>query len=79
VSEEKIEMLFIHPDKRGQGIGSLLNEFAVKQLHTCKVDLNEQNEQALGFYKKLGYRVVGRTEVDSLGKPFPILQMEYVK
>jgi len=79
VSEEKIEMLFIHPDKRGQGIGSLLNEFALKQLHTCKVDLNEQNEQALGFYKKLGYRVVGRTEVDSLGKPFPILQMEYVK
>jgi len=47
----------------------LLNEFAVKQLHTCKVDVNEQNEQALGFYKKLGYRVVGRTEVDSLGKP----------
>jgi len=27
VSEEKIEMLFIHPDKRGQGIGSLLNKF----------------------------------------------------
>ena len=79
VSGEKIEMLFIHPDKRGQGIGSLLNEFAVNQLHTNKVDVNEQNEQALGFYKKLGYGVVGRTGVDSLGKPFPILQMEYVK
>jgi putative acetyltransferase len=79
VSEEKIEMLFIHPDKRGQGIGSLLNKFAIEQLHTYKVDVNEQNEQAVSFYKKLGYNVVARTEVDGLGKPFPILQMEYVK
>ena len=30
VSEEKIEMLFIHPAKRGEGIGTLLNNFAVE-------------------------------------------------
>src|SRR6476660_1680002 len=47
ISEEKIEMLFIHPDKRGQGIGRLLNKFAVEQLNTRKVDVNEQNEQAV--------------------------------
>jgi len=34
---------------------------------------------AVSFYKKIGYNVVGRTEVDGLGKPFPILQMEYTK
>ena len=79
VSDEKIEMLFIHPAKRGQGIGRLLNQFAVEQLQTYKVDVNEQNEQAVSFYKKIGYKVVGRTEMDSLGKPFPLLQMEYVK
>lgn len=79
VSEEKIEMLFIHPDKRGQGIGSLLNNFSVEQLRTYKVDVNEQNEKAVSFYKKLGYEIVGRKEVDGLGKPFPILQMQYVK
>ena len=79
VSEEKIEMLFIHPAKRGQGIGRLLNNFALEQLQTYKVDVNEQNEQAVSFYKKIGYNVVGRTEVDGLGKPFPILQMEYAK
>jgi len=76
VSEEKIEMLFIRPDKMGQGIGTLLNKFAIEQLHTYKVDVNEQNEQAVGFYESIGYKVVGRTEVDGLGKPFPILQME---
>jgi putative acetyltransferase len=79
VSEEKIEMLFIHPDKKRQGIGRMLNKFAIDQLNTCKVDVNEQNEQAVAFYKRLGYKVVGRTEVDGLGKPFPILQMECVK
>ena len=79
VNEEKIEMLFIHPAKRGQGIGRLLNQFAVEQLQTYKVDVNEQNEQAVSFYKKIGYQVVGRTEVDGLGKPFPILQMEFAK
>jgi len=79
VTDEKIEMLFIHPDKRGQGIGTLLNKFAMEQLHTYKVDVNEQNEQAVGFYKRIGYEVVGRTEVDGLGKPFPILQMAFVK
>jgi len=79
VTEEKIEMLFIHPAKRGQGIGRLLNNFALEQLQTYKVDVNEQNEQAVSFYKKIGYKVVGRTEVDGLGKPFPILQMEYTK
>jgi len=79
VTEEKIEMLFIHPAKRGQGIGRLLNNFALEQLQTYKVDVNEQNEQAVSFYKKIGYNVVGRTEVDGLGKPFPILQMEYTK
>ena len=79
VTDEKIEMLFVHPDKRGQGIGTLLNKFAIEQLHTYKVDVNEQNEQAVGFYKKIGYEVVGRTEVDGLGKPFPILQMAFVK
>ena len=79
VTDEKIEMLFVHPDKRGQGIGTLLNKFAMEQLHTYKVDVNEQNEQAVGFYKRIGYEVVGRTEVDGLGKPFPLLQMALVK
>src|SRR5262245_27226710 len=40
VSEKKIEMLFIHPDRRGQGIGGLLNKFAMEQLDTYQVDVN---------------------------------------
>ena len=40
--------------------------------------VNEQNEQAVGFYKKVGFKVTGRSEVDDLGKPYPLLNLAYV-
>ena len=79
VLDEKIEMLFIHPDYRGKGIGKALTEFAINGLFKRKVDVNEQNEQALGFYKHMGFMQTGRTETDSLGKPYPIIEMELLK
>ncbi|TMD66902.1 MAG: GNAT family N-acetyltransferase [Chloroflexi bacterium] len=39
------------------------------------VDVNEQNDQALGFYLRMGFVVVGRSELDSNGKPYPLLHM----
>ncbi len=41
-------------------------------------NVNEQNEQAVGFYKKVGFKVTGRSEVDDLGKPYPLLNLAYV-
>lgn len=75
-SEEKIEMLFIDPALRGQGIGKELLHYAIHTLGIRKVDVNEQNEQAVGFYKRFGFNVIGRTAEDSMGKPYPILMME---
>ncbi len=34
--------------------------------------------QAVGFYKKMGFKVTGRSEVDDLGKPYPLLNLAYV-
>lgn len=76
LSESAIEMLFIHPDFRGSGIGKNLLQFAVNELKVNKVDVNEQNDQALGFYLKMGFKVVNRSELDGMGKPYPILHME---
>ena len=76
VAERKIEMLFIRPVSMGQGFGKQLTEFAVHELHSDKVDVNEQNSQALGFYQHMGFVVTGRSETDGLGKPFPLLLME---
>ncbi|RFZ92077.1 acetyltransferase [Mucilaginibacter conchicola] len=76
IGEEMVQALFIHPDTRGQGIGKKLMDHAVKNLNITKVDVNEQNQQALGFYECLGFKVTGRSELDGAGKPYPILNME---
>lgn len=76
VDGNKIEMLFIHPASRGKGIGSLLTKFCIHELKTDKVDVNEQNEAAAGFYKIMGFKIMGRQELDGMGRPYPILQMK---
>jgi len=75
VEHDKIEMLFVHPSWRGQGIGRRLMTYAVMTLETTMVDVNEQNTQALGFYMRMGFEVIGRSALDSTGKPFPLLHL----
>lgn len=75
-SSDNIEMLFIDPEFRGQGVGRVLTNFAITELKIDKVDVNEQNLQAVGFYKKLGFQVIGRSELDGQGKPYPILHLK---
>ena len=78
VAEQKIEMLFIRPDRMGQGIGRSLTKFAINELKADKVDVNEQNEQAVRFYQRMGFVIEGRTDEDGMGRPFPLLQMKLV-
>jgi putative acetyltransferase len=40
------------------------------------VDVNEQNPLALQFYERMGFKVVGRSELDGGGKPFPLLHLQ---
>lgn len=75
VQNGNIEMLFISPDARGKGIGAMLSAHAIKEQGASKVDVNEQNEQALGFYQQIGFKVIGRSPVDGQGKPYPLLHM----
>ena len=72
-------MLFIHPEYRGKGIGKTLLDYSIDKLKVTKVDVNEQNEQAVGFYKYCGFEVIKRSELDSSGKPYPTLHMELKK
>ena len=74
--EDKIEMLFLHPDSFGKGIGRVLADYAINALGASKVDVNEDNPNAVGFYTHIGFRTVSRSELDPMGNPFPILSME---
>jgi putative acetyltransferase len=75
VAEGNIEMLFIAPAARGRGVGRQLVDHAIHCLGVTRVDVNEQNAQALGFYQHLGFGVTGRSPLDGQGKPYPLLHM----
>jgi putative acetyltransferase len=75
VSEGKMEALFVHPIFRRAGLGRRLARHAVVELGATTVDVNEQNQQAVAFYRRLGFEVEGRSELDGTGKPFPLLHL----
>ena len=76
VAEQKLEMLFLHPKARGKGFGKKLLQYAIEEFDVITVDVNEENEQAIGFYENFGFKTIARSELDSSGKPYPILHMK---
>lgn len=71
IEGEKIEMLFVAPGCFGRELA----ELAIARYGVRYVDVNEQNPQAAGFYRHIGFEVFGRTETDEQGNPFPVLKM----
>lgn len=51
VYETTLEMLFVDNQYQGKGIGKELLTYAIQRLGINKVDVNEQNIQAVGFYQ----------------------------
>ncbi|WP_093316061.1 acetyltransferase [Sphingomonas jatrophae] len=70
-----MEALFIDPAHRGHGIGRLLVAHALALHPGLTTDVNEQNEQALGFYLRLGFVPVGRSATDGQGRPYPLIHL----
>lgn len=79
VAHSQVEMLFLHPAARGQGAGRRLLTYAISVFGATTLDVNEQNEQAVGFYQHMGFVVAGRSERDSTGKLYPLLHMRLAK
>ena len=75
ISGQKIEMLFIASQCRRQGLGKKLIEIAMSHYPITEVVVNEQNQQAIGFYEHMGFEVYDRSATDEQGGPFPILFM----
>ncbi len=56
-------------------MGKILLTYGVENFGVTNVDVNEQNVQAVEFYKHMGFETYMRTDVDDHGKNYPILKM----
>ncbi len=76
VLDGNLEMLFVDATQRGSGIGTALLRHAITEHGATKVDVNEQNVSAAGFYAHRGFEVIGRSETDEAGRPYPLLHLK---
>lgn len=72
----RLEMLFLLPENRGQGTGRQLVGFGITNYGINEVTVNEQNPQAVGFYRHIGFETYKRTDLDEQGNPYPLLYMK---
>lgn len=75
MTERHIDALFVDPDAFGRGLGRAFVEEAGRAGGPLTVDVNEQNHGALAFYERLGFAVVGRSNTDDQGRPYPLLHL----
>ena len=73
----QVEMLFVDPASFRCGVGTALLAHVKVAHQQLALDVNEQNPQALAFYKRQGFRIVGRSAQDGQGMPYPLLHMEW--
>lgn len=75
VAGDALEMLFVEADARGTGVGSALLDAAITRHGVVRVDVNEQNPGATGFYLSRGFAQTGRSALDGDGRPYPVLHL----
>jgi putative acetyltransferase len=73
LSGASVEAMFTTPEWCRQGGGRMLLDPARRLKGPLTVSVNEQNPGATRFDAACGFSVVGRSEVDDGGRPFPLL------
>lgn len=77
IQDGHLEALFIDPEHRDAGIGRQFLEYALAVHPTLTTDVNEQNDQAVGFYEHMGFERTGRSELDGQGRPYPLIHLSF--
>ncbi len=77
LDDNSMEALFIDPAYRGQGVGKALVEHAIALHSSITTEVNEQNSQAVGFYRRMGFVATGRSERDGQGRPYPLIHLRF--
>lgn len=77
IDNDHMEALFVEPTSRGLGFGAALVSHGLTLHPTMTTDVNEQNEQAIGFYERMGFKRTGRSPLDGQGRPFPLIHLAH--
>lgn len=77
IDDGQIEALFVDPTSHGQGIGAALVRHGLTLHPNMTTDVNEQNDQAIGFYEQMGFSRTGHSPVDGQGRPYPLIHLAY--
>ncbi len=72
----KVEMLFVKNALIGNGLGKKLLQYAVLELSCNKVDVNEENKQAIAFYKRMVFLTESRSLKTGKASTFNVLHMQ---
>lgn len=75
IKDEKLEMLFLHPNYLHKGYGKLLLNFAMNSHRITKVDVNSENKSAYEFYKSMDFKPFDVSEKDGEGNDHPIIHL----
>lgn len=75
VENKKIEMLFVKNNEREKGVETKLIKYGITNFDISEVTVNENNIEAIKFYKHVRFEVYNRSNVDEQGNNFPILYM----
>ncbi|HWJ69441.1 MAG TPA: acetyltransferase [Sphingobium sp.] len=77
IDEGHMEALFVDPACHGQGIGTALVRHGLTLHASMTTDANEQNDQAIRFYERMGFSRTGRSPQDGQGRPYPLIHLAY--
>jgi putative acetyltransferase len=77
IDDGHMEALFVDPAFRGMGLGAALVRHGLSMHPAMSTDVNEQNDQAVGFYERMGFKRSGRSPLDGRGRPYPLVHLTY--
>jgi len=67
--------LFVSPEAHGRGIGRALIAHALERKHSLELEVYARNENAVGFYRRLGFFEVDRRPTDDNSLPFEVIRL----
>jgi ribosomal protein S18 acetylase RimI-like enzyme len=74
-----LDLLWVRPESRSQGIGSALMEVVERESERLTLEVWEVNRRAVAFYERRGFRVTHTVEDPEAGLVKLVMQKEPVR